>query len=292
MADEQKTWTIGALLQWTQQYFSGKGVETPRLDAELLLCHVLGKDRLYLYVHFDQPLYGPELTAFRELVKQRGARVPVAYILGEKGFMGLSFKVSPAVLIPRPDTELLVEAVLETVMPLGDPRLLDLGTGSGAIIVSLLAKCPQATGVAVDLSAPALAVAAENAKINGVAARATFLQGDLFAPLSPQDRFDAIASNPPYIPAADVDALAPEVQTEPRLALDGGRDGLDYYRRLAALAPNYIKPGGLLALEIGIGQQETVPALLVAAGWSVQPVRRDYGGVPRVVLAVWGGDET
>ncbi len=292
MADEQKTWTIGSLLQWTQQYFSGKGVENPRLDAELLLCHVLGKDRLYLYVHFDQPLYGHELAAFRELVKKRGARVPVAYILGEKGFMGLSFKVSPAVLIPRPETELLVEAVLETVMPLQKPHLLDLGTGSGAIIVSLLGRCQQATGVAVDLSAAALAVAAENARQNGVAERLTLLQGDLFAPLPPAARFDAIVSNPPYIPAADVDALVPEVQKEPRLALDGGRDGLDYYRRLAEMAPNYIKPGGLLALEIGIDQHETVPALLRAAGWQVQPVRSDYGGVPRVVLAVWRGDES
>ena len=291
MAEEQKIWTIGALLQWTQQYFGDKGVENPRLDAELLLCHVLGKDRLYLYVHFDQPLYTEELSAFRELVKKRGSRIPVAYILGEKGFMGLDFTVSPAVLIPRPETELLVEAVLETVQPLAAPHILDLGTGSGAIIVSLLARCPQATGVAVDLSEQALTVATENARRNGVADRLTLLAGDLFAPLAPAARFDAIVSNPPYIPAADVDVLAPEVLKEPRLALDGGRDGLDYYRRLAQTGLAYLKPGGLLALEIGIGQHEAVPDLLRASGWLVQPVRCDYGGVPRVVLAVRRGDE-
>ena len=292
MSDEQKIWTIGALLQWTQRYFGGKGVENPRLDAELLLCHVLGKDRVYLYVHFDQPLCKEELTAFRALVKQRSSRVPVAYILGEKGFMGLTFKVSPAVLIPRPETELLVEEVLLAVKPLAKPYLLDLGAGSGAIIVSLLAHCPAAVGVAVDISPEALAVAGENAADNNVRDRLTLLQGDLFAPLGLQERFDVIVSNPPYIPASDVDTLAPEVRREPRLALDGGRDGLDYYRRLAQEAPVYSKPGTLLALEIGIDQHETVPALLVVAGWTIQSIRRDYGNIPRVVLAVWQGDET
>ena len=292
MSDEQKIWTIGALLQWTQQYFGDKGVDNPRLDAELLLCHVLGKDRVYLSVHFDQPLCKEELTAFRALVKQRGAHVPVAYILGEKGFMGLTFKVSPSVLIPRPETELLVEEVLSAVKPLSKPYLLDLGAGSGAIIVSLLAHCPAAVGVAVDISPEALVVAGENAVDNNVRDRLTLLQGDLFAPLGLQERFDIIVSNPPYIPAADVDTLAPEVRREPRLALDGGRDGLDYYRRLAQGAPAYSKPGTLLALEIGIDQHETVPALLAAAGWTIQSIRRDYGNIPRVVLAVWQGDET
>lgn len=291
MAEEVKTWTIGALLKWTQQYFGDKGVENPRLDAELLLCHVLGKDRVYLYVHFDQPLQKEELAAFRALVKQRAARTPVAYILGEKGFMGLNFLVSPAVLIPRPETELLVEAVLETVKSLEQPRILDLGAGSGAIIVSLLAHCPAAEGVAVDLSGEALAVAAKNAALNEVSGRLTLLQGDLFAPVDATATFDVIVSNPPYIPAADVDGLAPEVQKEPRLALDGGHDGLDYYRRLATDAPAHSRVGTLLALEIGIEQHETVPSLLAAAGWTVKEVRRDYGNIPRVVLAEWKGDE-
>ena len=291
MVEEVKTWTIGALLKWTQQYFGDKGVDNPRLDAELLLCHVLGKDRVYLYVHFDQPLQKEELAAFRALVKQRASRTPVAYILGEKGFMGLTFFVSPAVLIPRPETELLVEAVLETIKSLDKPRILDLGAGSGAIIVSLLAHCPAAEGVAVDLSADALAVAAKNAAGNEVRDRLTLLQGDLFAPVDAKATFDVIVSNPPYIPAADVDELAPEVKKEPRLALDGGCDGLDYYRRLATDAPAHSRIGTLLALEIGIHQHETVPALLTAAGWTVKEVRSDYGNIPRVVLAEWKGDE-
>ena len=137
MVEEVKTWTIGALLKWTQQYFGDKGVDNPRLDAELLLCHVLGKDRVYLYVHFDQPLQKEELAAFRALVKQRASRTPVAYILGEKGFMGLTFFVSPAVLIPRPETELLVEAVLETIKSLDKPRILDLGAGSGKVFTTV-----------------------------------------------------------------------------------------------------------------------------------------------------------
>lgn len=277
-------WTIGSILTWTGQYFAEKGVENPRLDAEVLLSHILERERIQLYVNFDQPLQAHELTAYREAVKKRVARMPVAYITGCKEFMGLEFCVTPAVLIPRPDTEILVEAVLEKLHGFEQPALLDLGTGSGAIIVSLLANLPTAAGVAVDISDQALVIAQNNAEKNQVASRLTFCQGDLYQPVTGQT-FDAIISNPPYIPDQDIHELTQEVKQEPRLALAGGLDGLDFYRRIVRDAAHYLNAGGFLALEVGIHQAQAVAALaepveqLAFAG-----IIKDYGGIERVVL--------
>ncbi|MDR3589094.1 MAG: peptide chain release factor N(5)-glutamine methyltransferase [Negativicutes bacterium] len=277
-------WTIGSILTWTKQYFEGKGVESPRLDAEVLLSHILGKDRLYLYVNFDQPLQAGELAAFREAVKHRATRVPVAYITGRKEFMGLGFAVTPAVLIPRPDTEVLVEAALNLLKDTGEPRILDLGTGSGAIIVSLLSKLAGACGVAVDISPEALAVAAKNAAVLGVADRLTMEQGDLFAPVAGRT-FDAIVSNPPYISAGDLAGLAPEVRREPALALDGGADGLAFYRRIVAGAGARLSQEGFVALEVGAGQAPAVAALAgEASGLGPAAIIKDYAGIERVVV--------
>ena len=197
MTKQSEIWTIGSILKWTEQYFNDKGVESSRLDAEVLLSRVLGKERIYLYVHFDQPLQQMELGRFREMIKQRVKRIPVAYILGEKEFMGMDFSVSPAVLIPRPDTEILVENVIERLKKLGNVHIADIGTGSGAIAVSILASCLNVSGVAVDISSEALAVAKSNAIRHGVDMRLEFVKSDVYDSLS-AGQFDAIISNPPY----------------------------------------------------------------------------------------------
>lgn len=280
-------WTIGAILKWTGQYFGEKGVDTPRLDAEVLLSHILGKDRLYLYTHFDQPLTPEELALYRSHVKKRVMRQPVAYITGRKEFMGLEFTVNTAVLIPRPDTETLVETALERLKNIDNPVIADLGTGSGAIIISVLHILSQANGYAVDISPQALAVAQGNAAHNRVEDRLIFKEGDLFLPLQGL-RFDAVLSNPPYIPAADIAGLAPEVRLEPRLALEGGNDGLTYYRRLMAEADSFLKPAGFIAVEVGAGQAPAVAEMARLQGFDHIELIKDIAGIERVVVASRG----
>lgn len=278
-------WTIGSILKWTEQYFGTRGIDSPRLDAEVLLSHVLGKERIYLYVHFDEPLEAPELAAYREYIKQRVARQPVAYIIGRREFMGLSFRVTPAVLVPQPDTEILVQAALDRLAAKPAARVADIGTGSGAIVLSLLYYRKELQASAVDISADALAVAAENAASLGVAERVMFCEGDLLAPLAGQ-QFDAIVSNPPYIPTADIAGLAPEVRTaEPMGALDGGADGLVFYRRLVADAPALLASDGFLAMEVGIHEAAPVAALAQASGaFARAEVLKDLAGIERVVV--------
>jgi len=277
-----EAWTIGTLLQWTKQYFRDKGVENPRLDADVLLSSLLGKDRIYLYVHFDQPMEQEELSAFREMVRRRAARVPVAYITGHREFLGLTFQVTPAVLIPRPDTEILVEAAIERLAGVQDGIVLDVGTGSGAVLIGALSRASGCRGVGVDISPPALKVAAANAERLLEAGRASFLQADLF-PAEPA-LFDAILSNPPYITTAEMAMLAPEVRQEPELALLGGEDGLDFYRRLIAGGHGYLKPGGFMAFEVGAGQAPAVSALAERSGWRTEKIIPDYAGIERVVV--------
>ncbi|MBP2627164.1 MAG: Protein-(glutamine-N5) methyltransferase, release factor-specific [Firmicutes bacterium] len=284
MKKSKEVWTISGILNWTRQYFGEKGVENPRLDAEVLLSHILEVDRMYLYVHFDQPLEERELAAFRVAVKKRAARLPVAYIIGSKEFMGLDFKVTPAVLIPRPDTEILVEAALKRLAAVDSPRILDIGTGSGAICVSMLAKLQSAVGVAVDISPEALLIAKANAESHQVEERLTFCQGDLFGPVQGQV-FTAILSNPPYIPEADIAGLTPEVRQEPNQALVGGKDGLDFYRRIIHEGRNYLATGGFIAMEVGIGQAPQVAAMAEKTGFfKVSEIIKDYGGIERVVV--------
>lgn len=288
--NESKQWTIGDILAWTGQYFKQKGVDNPRLDAEVLLSHVLGQNRLYLYVHFDQPLIKEELSAYREMVKTRVNGAPVAYITGKKEFMGLEFAVTPDVLIPRPDTEILVEAVMNRLRGIENPDVLDIGTGSGAIFVSLLAKVPNAAGIAVDISAAALTVAAANGARYLQGRRMDFRQGDLFSAVEGY-RFDGIVSNPPYIPDGDISSLAAEVRREPRLALAGGEDGLDFYRRIVKESPGYVKPGGFVALEVGVYQAQAVAAMANKEGcFTVEEIIKDYGGIDRVVVLRQGGN--
>lgn len=278
-----KIWTIGALLQWTQQYFAGKGIDSPRLDAEILLAHVLHKERIYLYAHYDEPMNGEELAAYRAMVKQRADRLSVAHILGIKAFMGLDFKVSEDVLIPRPETEMLVETVVAAAEGAA-PAIIDIGTGSGAIILSLLHYLPQATGTGVDISPKALAIAAENGRTLGLDGRVTWIESDLFAKV-PQGTCDWLVSNPPYLTKGDMEQLQPEVRHDPALALYGGDDGLEFYRRIAADSPAYVKAGGHCAVEIGAGQAEDVTAIFCRHGaYDHEQTVKDYGGIDRVLV--------
>lgn len=283
-----KIWTIGRILKWTEQYFKNKGIESPRLDAEVLLAHVLEKQRIYLYVHFDEPLQPGELAAYREMIKKRVLRVPVAQILGEKEFMGLTFKVTADTLVPRPDTEILVQAAVDRLRAMAgeEPlRFADIGTGSGAICLSVLHYLSDTVADTVDISPAASAVAEENAASLGLADRITFHTGDLLQPLSGIS-FAAILSNPPYIPEADIATLAPEVRLkEPHTALSGGQDGLDFYRRLAKEAPAMLVPGGFTAFEVGIHQAGDVADLLKANPLIDRTeILPDYAGIDRVVV--------
>lgn len=286
---DKPVWTIMKIINWTKQYFADKGVESPRLDAEVLLCAVLKCERITLYVDFERPLSDGELKTYREYVKRRAGGEPIAYILGEKAFMRNVFKVTPDTLIPRPETELLAESVIsaaKAMRPGGDVKILDIGTGSGAIIVSLLDYLPEAKGVGVDISAGALAAARENAENIGVLPRLGLLQSDVFSRVPKDKKFDIIVSNPPYVPAADIAGLAADVRREPRGALDGGKDGLDFYRRIAAEAMEHMAPTALLAFEVGIYQSGAVRELCMAAGFKATAVRKDYGGIERMVFAV------
>lgn len=275
-----ESWTVLKLLRWTADYFAGRGIDSPRLDAELLLADTLGLDRVGLYLNFERPLSADELAAFRERVKRRAAREPLAYILGKTEFWSLPLKVSPDVLIPRPDTELLVEEALPRLI--GAVRVLDVGTGSGALAIALAHERPGCTVTAVDLSPAALAVAAENARSNGVAERVEFICADLAA--LPAGPFELVVANPPYIPGGELATLMPEVRDfEPHLALNGGGDGLDAYRALARQAGAVLAPGGWLLVEVGIGQAPAVRQLFIEAGLSEVFVSQDLAGIERVV---------
>ena len=285
----RSVWTIKETLNWTKQYFEKKGVENPRLDAEVLLCAVLKCQRVKLYLDFDYPLTQEELDKMHAFVERRANFEPLAYIVGERAFMRNSFKVTPATLVPRPETELLVESLVKAAPYLraeGDVKILDIGTGSGAIIVSLLDYLPKAVGVGVDISNEALAVAKENAEKIGVKERVALRQSDIFSRVPLEKKFDIIVSNPPYIPAADIAALDKDVQKEPRGALDGGADGLDFYRRICAEAAEHLAADGLLAFEIGINQSAAVCELCLAHGFKKAVVRKDYAGIDRMVFAL------
>lgn len=289
---EQKTvWTILKILDWTRQYFASKGVENPRLDAEVLLCAVLRKSRIQLYTNFDEPLQENELKQYRTYVARRAAREPVAYILGKKGFMDYEFKVTRDTLIPRPETELLVENLIRLNREKGPRRILDIGCGSGAIIDSLLAGLPEATGMAVDINPGAVAVTRENAETIGVADRLEVRVSDLYARVPGDPKFQVVVSNPPYIPEGDLPGLQQEVQKEPRAALDGGKDGLDFYRRILQDIWQVLDPRGMVAFEIGIHEGEPVAELCRKAGFDCVKVCRDYGDVERMVFAGKGDSD-
>lgn len=277
---------VDELLRAATEELKAAGCASPRLDAEVLLSVVLGCDRLALYREPARQVTDQEATAFRALLSRRAGGEPVAYLTGEKEFMGLRFKVTPAVLIPRPETELLVETALALLRDVAAPVVADVGTGCGAIAVSLAVSLPAARIFATDVSPAALAVARENAVRQGVAGRIVFLAGDLLEPLLPVGELilDLVAANLPYIPTRAMKSLPREVRREPMVALDGGADGLALYRRLVPQAGRLLKPGGYLLMEIGPGQRENALLLVPPPMWEAR-VEPDLAGRERLVIA-------
>lgn len=277
-------WTIQRLLAWTTQYFQNHEIESPRLDAELLLAKVLHKQRIFLYTDFEEIVNPEELALFKSFIQKRVKGISTAAIIGEKEFMGLTFHVNEDVLIPRPDTETWLEKVIQYHRNDGAIEVADLGTGSGAILLSFLYYCKDAKGVGVDISEKALAVAKENGKELAMEERAAWILGDYIDALPEGVLYDGILSNPPYIPREDIANLQEEVKHEPMLALDGGEDGLVFYRRLAEKAAAHLKEGGFLAVEFGIHQWEEILSLLKETGaFEDFEVIKDYGDIERAI---------
>ncbi len=279
----EKPKTVMDYIKTAGAYLERCGCESPRLDAELLLAHVLCTNRTRLYMEFDKPLTAEEVDGYREVIAKRARRVPAAQIMGQREFLSRPFSVTDAVLIPRPETELVVEAALELLDEQAQPAVLDVGTGSGIIAVSIACQRPDARVKAVDVSSAALSVALANAQRSGAAV--DFVESDLYAALEEGERFHCIVSNPPYIPSQQLESLQPEIRHEPVLALDGGPDGLRFYRRLINQAADFLHPSGYLVLEIGWDQADAVLALIEQSQLQRSEVRKDYGGLDRVVVA-------
>lgn len=282
-------WTIGRLLNWTADFLRERGAESARLDAEVLLAHARGCPRIALYTAFDQPASEELRTQFRELVKQRAAGKPVAYLVGHREFFSLSFDVTPDVLIPRPETEGLVVRALDLLKESKNraPRVADMGTGSGAIAVCLAKQNSAVEVAAVEISPAALAIAQKNAKKHGVADRIAFVESDLFAAVEPDAEFDLVVSNPPYVTTAELSELADDVRKyEPKQALDGGEHGTDVIERLLPQAAQRLHPGGWLLVEISPMIAERVERLIDATDGLVQrETLKDSNGLLRIAQA-------
>ena len=282
-------WTIGKILKWTTDFFKRKNLDSPRLDAEILLAHVLQKNRVYLYSNFDEPLEKSELNLYHDIIEQRANGKPAAYIIGHKEFFTLKFKVNSNVLIPRPDTETLVTAVSQRLKSKDSAEILDLCTGSGCVALSIINFLPNVSAVLTDISEDVIEIAHENAANLILLDRIEFFCGDLFEAIKDSPRqFDAIVSNPPYIPSQDILKLSDDVKNyEPILALDGGTDGLDFYRRIASESLQYLKSDGFVAVEIGFEQADDVEKIFRSAGFNQVELKKDLSNINRVVLA-WG----
>jgi release factor glutamine methyltransferase len=287
---DDRSWTVGEALAWTVDYLERKGVENPRRSAEWLLSAATGLSRIELYARFDRPLAPQERTSFRQGIERRAAGEPLQYVTGEMPFRHLVLHVRPGVFIPRPETEVLVDAVLEYLGRAGvaEPVVVDLCTGSAAVAASVAHERPQARVYATEIVPETGEVARDNAQRAGVADRVEVLTGDLFAPL-PRDlegRIDVVVSNPPYVPTADLADLPAEVAAhEPMIALDGGADGLDVVRRIAEQARAWLRPGGLLALETDSARAEAAASVLLQWYEGVE-VRKDLAGRDRIVTGI------
>ncbi len=285
MSDD--VWTVGRLLTWTTDWLGTKGAEAPRLDAEVLLAHVRGCPRIALYTAFDTPVADAERGRFRELVKRRGEGEPVAYLVGSREFFSLPFIVTKDVLIPRPETEGLVVRTIDLLKDAAAPRIIDVGTGSGAIAVTLAKQLPRAMIVATDISPAALAVAKANAERHGVADRIEFVECDLLADPRTAGPWDVIVSNPPYVREDEYPALPRDVREhEPKSALVAGPTGAEIVARLAAEAAERLAPGGWLLVEIGPSTVAAAEAAIAAQpGLTAGPTLKDMAGLPRIVQA-------
>ena len=283
-------WTVKRLLKWTADHFIERRVCEPAdapKEARLLLAHVLGCPPIEVIVRYDDEPTADEKAKFKALIRRRTEGWPVAYLVGTREFYLLSYEVTPAVLIPRPDTETLVMEALNRLKGLPSPSVLDLGTGSGCVAISIAHQSKTASVTTVDVSPDAIEVAKRNAAKHGVSDRVTFLNGDLFAPVPTDAKFDAILSNPPYIAHGEFADLSPDVRDhEPRVALDGGPDGFAFYRRIASDAGRFLKPGGWLLVEVGWTQNDAVRGLFAAnPDLELGPSAKDLGGRFRVVTA-------
>ena len=286
-AEADDRWTVGRLLTWTRDFLQKKGSDSPRLDAEVLLAAVMKCQRVNLYAQYEEEVTEAHRSKFRDLVKKRAEGAPVAYLVGRKEFFALTFKVSPAVLIPRSDSETAVVEALARLKPLQAPRAVDVGTGSGCLTLACLHSHKTARFIAIDLSPEALAVAEANAVKHNLDDRVEFRAGDLLGPVAEEEPFDLILSNPPYIATDVIPTLEATVaKYEPHLALDGGPDGLRVVARLIKQALPLLKPGGHLILEIGSDQEVAVRDLVAAQpDLSLSPTIRDSGNHPRVIHA-------
>jgi release factor glutamine methyltransferase len=280
--------TLLEAIQKSADFLGKKNVESPRLQTELLLAHLLKMPRMKLYLNFERVLTASETDELREFIKRRGQREPLQHIVGSTSFCGFEIAVNRDALVPRPETELLAEfgwKFLET-LNLQPSTALDFGTGTGCIAIVLAAKCPDVKIIATDISADTLALAEENAERNNVTERIEFLQSDGFTALPAKMQLDLIISNPPYIATVEIEMLQPEVRDfDPRSALDGGADGLDFYRKLAAEAKTFLKSDGKIMLEFGDGQNETIRKIFENEKWIVEAVKEDYSQRARILIA-------
>ena len=283
-----RRWTIRAVLEWTTAYFKEKGIASSRLDAEILLAHALDCDRLHLYMNFEKPLTQPERDAYRNLVSRRAEREPVALITGKKEFWSIPLRVESGILIPRPDTETLVETILYEARQFSPPTILEIGTGSGAISIAIAQEKEDAYIVATDIDPHAARLASLNIHELKLSNRVWLVTADLFSAIRPKRQFDIICSNPPYIPKDKINDLEPEiVRFEPHKALNGGPDGLDVIRDISVQTKQYLADKGSLILEIGHNQEDSVRDILTQAGFANISTHPDLAGVARVVKAKW-----
>lgn len=297
--------TVLEVIHRSTEFLTRKGVDSPRLQAELLSAHVLGMARMQLYLNFERVLTVAEQDGLRELVKRRGEREPLQHIVGSTSFCGLELQVSRAALVPRPETELLAEQgwlflnqvkqrpssgadaqCVEQMATAPTPTALDFGTGTGCVAIALLKHCSEARVVALDVDPAALELARRNAEQLQVSEKIEFLLSDGFVALKPGSRFDLMVANPPYIPTAEIEQLDPEVREfDPRLALDGGVDGLVYYRQLATEAGALLNPNGRLMVEFGDGQESALEEVFKNENWIVEQILNDYTQRPRILIA-------
>jgi release factor glutamine methyltransferase len=279
--------TVLEAIQKSADFLGKKNVESPRLQVELLLAHLLKVQRMKLYLNFERALSPSEIDSLRELVKRRGLREPLQHIVASTSFCGYEIAVNRHALVPRSETELLAESGWNFLSTINHQpsTALDFGTGTGCIAIALAAKCPNVKIIALDISAEAIALAKKNAARNKVSERIEFLQGDGFAAL-PQTQFDLIVSNPPYISSAEIETLQPEVKDfDPRGALDGGADGLDFYRKLAIEAKPFLKAAGKIMLEFGDGQADAIKNIFGNEKWIVEAIKDDYSQRARILIA-------
>ena len=277
--------TICDLLSWAEQILAHSGIPSPRVDAEWILVEILSCSRSALYLHAQKSVSESQTSHYQSLIQRRALRIPLQHLLGKTEFFGLPFTTSPSALIPRPETETLIDQLLLHLRFHPSPHILDIGTGSGIIAVTLSHELPKAQVIATDISRSALQLAKHNAARNGVSNRISFIQSNLLSALNSKAQFNAIVSNPPYIPTCDINTLDPEVRDhDPHLSLDGGPDGLAIYKKLIPQTVLHLMPGGLLALEIGHDQAEAISNLIIQSScFSFPTVHNDLSGYPRVV---------